>query len=1644
MMSVRVPNWMVALAFTAAATLASSALAAGSEPRVTLPGHTLSAETLARAAPATTSAKSLQQEPMVLTIVLRRTQEDAFGDFLQDLRNPDARDYHRYLTPQQVSDRFGPTQDDYDTVAAYFVAQGFSIVEGSQNRMSLTIKGSRALAEAALGTRIRDLALGDTSFFANENDPQLPAPIGGRVQSIVGLSNLARPVSFNTEEQHHLWEQDCLAAHVAIVTLGLYGFFVFSFLEWPPLMAAEGLVGIVCFSENVGYVIYHQGNNAPGGHAAGGHAARIKDLKSGPLPSIGIADGSGQTIGLVQFDTFQKSDIVDYLALIGMPADKIDNVSEVHVNGGAPLGKGANEVLLDLTVAITVAPGAKLVVYDAPLGTSFQSMFNAAINGGSSIISNSWAYCEDQTTLSDVQSIESLLQTAAASGISVFNAAGDTGSTCIDGAPNTVVVPASSPSATAVGGSSVQPTAALTYGTETWWNGSAATPPTGQGGFGVSKFFARPSYQDGFNASAFRSVPDVVANADPAHGPVICQAADGGCPSGKWYGGTSMTAPAWAAFTALLNQSLGTNMGAANSHLYPANGAPAFRPAATMGSDFAHVGLGSPNLIELYLRLAGKTAGIPDANTSSMVDFVAGTNANTILPDGYAADGTTEVMVRVQLYDTNYNTVHGKTVALSANAGSHATITAVTTVSTVDNGTAVFKVTNATPETVTLTATDTTDGVVLAQPLSLPFAPPIATAASIGVSPNVVQNDGVATTTITVTLQDALSHPSPGKKVQLSQGNGHSVVTGPVPGVTDATGQIKFTATDTWAEAVTYTAVDVSDGNLPVPGSASVTFGGQATFTCVTQPLPTATAGFTLTAFATGFASATISYAGVDWGCRGASQAAFAPDGSVYVTDFLDGGIFKLPKDGGAASSGNKLSAVGTSLMTPAIGKDGRLYATRGSTDGSSGFTGAILEIDKATGAVVRTVMGGLTCPTALAVDPLSGDLFTSDSCHGSGLDNGSLWRIKNPGSGSPTLQVYATLPATPTGWITIAPDGTIYMPQTVVGGVGGQVVAISGTDKPFPPTVTPVPGLTSVYWLTLVEAHADGSAKSFIVLQQTADTTYKYLLADISTNPSTLTDLIHDGTSSGVVGPDGCLYFSGTDAIYKLTPTSGACGFAVTSPAPTLRLSPQTASVTQGSQLVLTAHFSDVAIPVGTPVRFIVADSNTQNVVGKTDANGNATATVTGDFAGADGAQAVAIVGSTTYKSNITSITWSAGKHTTALSLNTTPDSGAVGQPVALRAALIDTSLIPQASVAGASIHFTVGALSCNATTNGAGIASCNVTPITPGHPGIVATYAGDGTHQPSTAAQTLQVGAPATTTIATSQSPVPVGTAFTLTATVTAPSAGGTVTFRDGITVLPGCAAVALAGSNTSKTAPCVVTSLGVGSYALTADYSGDGVNLPSSATLIEEVGNNGVAACGGFTDVDSASPFCVNVEWLKNRAVTLGCTATQYCPNDPVSRLSMAAFMNRLGTAGTSIVQSVQAQPGALDPGAAPVVCQTADFPVVNFPRRAIVDATVSGKGSAAVNFLAQSVASFDGGATWAPLSASGTGASATTGHWGNARSTGQRDLDVGQTVRFGVRVGRGGFAGTGTLTASACSLRTQIGNRVTTYSPLDPQP
>jgi len=191
---------------------------------------------------------------------------------------------------------------------------------------------------------------------------------------------------------------------------------------------------------------------------------------------------------------------------------------------------------------------------------------------------------------------------------------------------------------------------------------------------------------------------------------------------------------------------------------------------------------------------------------------------------------------------------------------------------------------------------------------------------------------------------------------------------------------------------------------------------------------------------------------------------------------------------------------------------------------------------------------------------------------------------------------------------------------------------------------------------------------------------------------------------------------------------------------------------------------------------------------------------------------------------------------------------------------------------------------------------------------------------------------------------------------------------------------------------------------------------------------------APCAGFTDVDDASPFCANVGWLKNRSITLGCTsATLYCPADPVSRLAMAAFMNRLGNALTPVHVPVDVQPGAIDLDTGVVVCQSADVAVTGFARRAYVDLAFGASAAADVGVAANLAMTSDNGTTWTNLNAVVNRSFVRANQWTSFGEVGFAELAVGSNVRFGVRTGRGGQAGTADLTDSRCQLRVLVHNR-----------
>ena len=1307
--------------------------------------------------PSDHAAQSEADKPLTLTIVLKRDHQAAFERYLHGLYDPHAKNFHLFLNQREIAKRFGPSRQSYGSVLGYLRGNGFHLVEGSKNRLTLTVRGTRGQAESAFGVGIRDYRIGKRQFFANDSDPALPLGIAPMVQAVNGLSDYAQP----------------RPTHIAIfsafcaVSIG----FVANILGLDP-NTANGKACILsalaeCINSNAtaaGYGVQIRNARFPQCTLLGfgevnlqqDAAPQTADKPAAPVASPWQgATGAGETVGLVEFDNFQSSDVSGYLSLVGLPAASIGNLSEVNVDGGAPTGSGEDEVLLDIDTVMTIAPDANVAVYDAPFtgsGGSFQRVFNQMIDNGVSIISNSWAYCEDETTAADVDSIDTIFQNAAVAKISIFNGAGDSGSTCLDGGANTVAVPADSPNATAVGGSSLTPGPGYTYGTETWWDDSKTSPPAGQGGFGTSKFFSAPTYQNGFGVTN-RSVPDVVSNADPFHGVEICQADDGGCPNGKQYGGTSMSAPEWAGYTALLNQSLGANLGFLNPVIYPLAGTDAFHNAASLTSDFAHVGLGSPNLEGLHQMLASESIGGVDASVSQVLAYLQNgfQPAGAPVPSGEPADGSSKSAVTVNLYDSNGNAVGGKTVTLT-DASGHATITPPSAISAAGTGVATFSVTDDTPETLTLTAKDTTDSITLGATPTLPFVSPVATQGGLLAFPSTVTADGETQADITITLKDAMGRPSPGKLVQLVQSGGFSAISGPVPAVTNASGMIEFTAVDTNNETITYSAVDVTDGNLPFPETGVVTFDSAPEAGCSNTIV--AAPGFVATPYVTDIPAQNFSFGGITFGgCPGAWGQAFDSSGNLYVSDLFDGNLYKFPPGGGVAGPSTLVANIGTTLASLVFDSGGNLYASRTATTGDF-TTGAVMQINPSTGAVIRTVASDLTCPTALSLDPISGNLFSDDSCGGGGSDNSALWEISGLSSGTPATTVYANLPNTPNANIAFSPSGDMYIWDN------GQGAMVTATNGPNPPVVTSIPGLGQSFLGTQAYGtQANGDAQ-FLIANFPANTSITpnspptTNIFDLTTTlPSISTPIIANGGANGMItGPDGCIYMAEGVAVWKITDASGTCNYTAHNPPAALALTPATFSsdAAQGSPITLTASFHNGTAPSGTPVTFQVTGANPQMATVDSTSAGTAAFTYVAVKQGVDTITASAPLGTASLNSNSAVVTWGPGTDVTFLTLNASPSSAPASQLVTVTANLTDVSATPAVVVPGETVNFTIGGAGCGATTDSNGNATCQITPSGSGLMTLAANFPGAGQYNPSSDAKgfTVVVATPPTAT--------------------------------------------------------------------------------------------------------------------------------------------------------------------------------------------------------------------------------------------------------------------------------------------------------
>lgn len=228
--------------------------------------------------------------------------------------------------------------------------------------------------------------------------------------------------------------------------------------------------------------------------------------------------------------------------------------------------------MLDIEVAGAIAPGARIVVYFAPnTDQGFLQAVQRAVHDHihrPTIISISWGKPEAAWTRQSLTAFNQAFQAAAAMGVSICVATGDGGSSDrVPGRRAHVDFPSSSPFALACGGTSLHASGGEITSESVWNDGLGG----GAGGGGVSDAFPRPAWQTNTGVPASvnpgqgtgRGSPDLAGSADEDMGYQV--RIDG---VNTVIGGTSAVAPLTAGLIALLNQSLGADIGYLNPILY--------------------------------------------------------------------------------------------------------------------------------------------------------------------------------------------------------------------------------------------------------------------------------------------------------------------------------------------------------------------------------------------------------------------------------------------------------------------------------------------------------------------------------------------------------------------------------------------------------------------------------------------------------------------------------------------------------------------------------------------------------------------------------------------------------------------------------------------------------------------------------------------------------------------------------------------------------------------------------------------------------------------------------------------------------------------------------------------------------------------
>lgn len=510
-----------------------------------------------------------------LTIGLPLRNESTLDDLLRQLYDPASLNYRHYLTPQQFRERFAPSATDYQTVANFFGTNGFTVVQ-HPDRMVLDVSGPVADVERVFHLNMRTYRhpTENRTFFAPDSVPSL---------------NLTVPILHISGLDNYKFKRSKIVKERAV--------------KRSPNTSGRAKTP-------------HQTGSGPDDDYMG------NDFRAAYIPGVSL-NGTGQTVGLLEYDTFYPDDVSYYESLNGLSVP----LTIVPVDGGVSSpGAGNDEVSLDIDVSMSIATNlSQIVLYEAPTNATWEDVLDVMANdtvNSPKQFSCSWS---DDTAGDPDLTAENIFIQMEAQGQSFYQAAGD-GDAFVGGIP----FPEESTNIVQVGGTSVTttgPGGPWVYETTWDWGGEVGGDSSVGSGGGVSANFSLPWWQQGLSMAAnegsttMRNAPDVAMTADN----IFIEGDDG---NDETVGGTSAAAPAWAAFTALANQQAAVNglqsVGFANPLIYATGKSASYSSDfydITTGNNFWALSLTNFPAVSGYDLCTGWGTPVGD----NLIDLLAGT-----------------------------------------------------------------------------------------------------------------------------------------------------------------------------------------------------------------------------------------------------------------------------------------------------------------------------------------------------------------------------------------------------------------------------------------------------------------------------------------------------------------------------------------------------------------------------------------------------------------------------------------------------------------------------------------------------------------------------------------------------------------------------------------------------------------------------------------------------------------------------------------------------------------------------------------------------------------------------------------------------------------------------------------------------------